>query len=175
MIRHAFSTATALVALAGCATVADMPTERLGSATLSLANGVPAGTAQLLASGDDLTIAVALTGIAPGEHGLHLHTTGSCRVSDFASAGGHLNPTNRKHGSMDPDGKHFGDLPNIVIGASGTGSLTAELAGTRTQALEWIFDGDGTAVVVHAGPDDYRTDPAGDAGARVACGVLKRS
>lgn len=174
MIRPTI-TCAALLALAGCATVADLPTERVGSATLTLANGMPAGTAQLLASGDRLTLAVALTGIAPGEHGLHLHTTGSCKAPDFTSAGGHLNPTNEGHGSLDPDGQHFGDLPNITIGAGGSGSLTADLMGTRAQALDWIFDSDGTAVVVHADPDDYRTDPAGNAGPRVACGVLKPS
>ena len=165
--------AAALIALAGCTTVGDLPTERVGSATLSFGNGVPAGTAQLLANGDQLTIAVALTGIPAGAHGLHLHTTGSCKAPDFTSAGGHLNPTGKHHGPLDPDGKHFGDLPNVTIGAGGSGSLTADLMGTRAQALEWIFDSDGTAIVVHAGPDDYKTDPSGDSGARVACGVFK--
>jgi Cu-Zn family superoxide dismutase len=172
MTRYAIS-AAALLALAGCTTVGELPAERLGSATLSLGNGVPAGTAQLFASGDQVTLAVALTGIPAGKHGLHLHTTGSCKAPDFASAGGHLNPTGKHHGSLAADGKHFGDLPNVTIGSGGSGSVTADLMGTRAQALEWIFDADGTAVVVHAGPDDYKTDPSGDSGARVACGVLK--
>ena len=163
----------ALVALAGCSTVADLPTERIGSATIMRADGVPAGTAQLLASGDQVTLAAVLTGIPAGVHGIHLHTAGSCTRPDFSSAGAHLNPLARKHGATNPDGKHAGDLPNITIQPGGTGSLTADLEGTRAQIRDWLFDTDGTAILVHADPDDYRTDPSGNSGSRIACGVLR--
>lgn len=167
------SASLAAAALAGCSTVADQAPGRIGGATLSLASGVPAGTAQVLAHGQTVTIAVAVTGIAPGEHGIHLHTTGACARPEFTSAGGHLNPLGRKHGALATDGKHAGDLPNITIGSGGSGSMSAELTGTPAQVREWLFDGDGTAIVIHAGPDDYRTDPSGNSGARIACGVLK--
>jgi superoxide dismutase, Cu-Zn family len=164
-----------IAALAACTTLADQAPERVGSATLSLASGMPAGTAQILAHGTEVTITIAVTGIAPGVHGIHLHTVGACSRPDFASAGGHLNPQGRRHGSLAADGKHAGDLPNIVISAGGNGSLSTELSGTPAQVREWLFDGDGTAIVVHADPDDYKTDPTGNSGARIACGVIKPS
>lgn len=163
----------AALALAGCTTVDALPTERVGSAELTLANGVPAGTVQLLSNGQTVTVAAAVVGLSQGEHGFHLHTTGACKAPDFKSAGGHLNPGDATHGSMSAGGKHLGDMPNLTVGANGTGSAEVELDGAASTVLAQIFDADGTAVVIHAGPDDYRTDPAGDAGARVACGVLK--
>ncbi len=165
--------AAAALALAGCSTVADLPAERIGSATIVRADGTPAGTAQLLASGDRVTLAVVATGLGTGVHGLHLHTVGACARPDFASAGGHLNPLGRQHGSANPAGSHAGDLPNLTIQPGGTGSLTADLMGTREQVRGWLFDADGTAIVVHADPDDYRTDPTGNSGARIACGVIR--
>ena len=161
-----------LAALAGCQSVGDIPTERLGSAALHFANGLPAGTAQLLAVGDGASVTVALAGVSPGTHAVHLHTTGSCQAPDFTSAGGHLNPEHKEHGTQNPKGAHLGDLPNAEIGSNKTGTITARLNGTRQQVLDAIFDSDGTAVVVHAGPDDYVSDPAGNAGGRVACGVF---
>jgi Cu-Zn family superoxide dismutase len=163
------------LALAGCATLEQLPTERVGSATLRLASGQPAGTAQLLGIGSTLNISIALAGLTPGTHGVHLHATGSCEAPDFQSAGGHLNPDSRAHGSENPQGAHLGDLPNVMIGANGAGTVSATLHGTRAEALAAIFDADGTAVVVHAGADDYRTDPSGNSGGRVACGVFTRS
>ena len=171
------SIALALVAaLAGCQSVNDeQPSERLGQATLRLASGLPGGTAQLLTSGAQVNIAVALVGLSPGTHGLHLHMVGSCDAPDFTSAGGHLNPGGRQHGTENPAGSHMGDLPNALIGASGTGAVSATLPGTRDEVIARIFDADGTAVVVHANADDYRTDPSGNSGGRIACGVLTRS
>lgn len=164
--------AFATVALAGCSTLSDLPTERLGQAQLSFANGVPAGTAQLLWNGETVSLAIAATGLEPGEHGFHLHTTGRCEAPGFTSAGGHLNPAGREHGSLNPKGAHMGDMPNLSVGASRSASTEVDLPGSRDVVLSSIFDTDGTAVVIHAGPDDYRSDPAGDAGSRVACGVF---
>jgi len=161
-----------LLVLAGCQTLDTASTERVGQATLRLANGSPAGTAQLMASGSHVTITIAAAGLAPGTHGAHLHMKGSCEGPDFTSAGGHLNPGMKQHGSENPAGSHLGDLPNLVIGNSGAGTVSATLPGTREEVLSHIFDADGTAVVIHADADDYRTDPAGNAGGRIACGVL---
>ena len=161
--------------LSGCATVDERPTERLGQATLRLANGQPAGTALLLSSGAQVNISIAVAGLSPGVHGAHLHMIGACDGPEFASAGGHLNPGNRQHGSANPAGSHFGDLPNVQAGGSGTGTVSATLPGPRAEVLARLFDGDGTAIVIHASADDYRTDPSGNSGARIACGVLTRS
>jgi Cu-Zn family superoxide dismutase len=98
---------------------------------------------------------------------------GECRQPDFASAGGHLNPLAKHHGTQASDGSHFGDLPNIVIASTRTGTMTADLRATREQARQWIFDSDRSAIVVHADADDYRTDPSGNSGARIACGVIR--
>lgn len=170
-------------ALSACATVDnltqtvtnELTTQQVGTASLSFANGQPAGTARLLSNGDRLSVAVTVNGMEAGPKGFHLHTTGACRAPDFASAGGHLNPYDRTHGTQSAGGSHLGDLPNLQVNDSGTASTTVDVSGNRASALEEIFDADGTAVVVHAGPDDYRSDPAGDAGSRIACGVLRAS
>lgn len=160
--------------LTACTSIGEIPTDRVASATLRQANGAPAGTAQITRSGDKLTVNIALIGLPAGTKGMHLHTAGKCDAPDFASAGGHLNPGARQHGTQNPAGSHLGDLPNVVINSSGTGAASAELSGASADVLATLFDADGTAIVVHAGPDDYRTDPSGNSGARIACGVLTR-
>ena len=175
-MKRALAFALPLAAtLAGCQTIDEAPNERLGQATLRLASGLPGGTAQLLASGTQVNISIAVVGLAPGTHGAHLHMTGSCEAPDFASAGAHLNPGGHQHGMSNPAGPHLGDLPNVTVGSGGTGTVSATLPGTREEVLAQLFDGDGTAVVVHANADDYRTDPSGNSGGRIACGVLTRS
>ena len=171
-LRTIVLASVASLALPGCSTIADLPSDRIGSATLSLPTGVPVGTAQVLAQGEATSIAVALTGLPAGVHGIHLHTVGKCSPADFSGAGGHLNPLGRAHGSANPSGSHAGDLPNITVQPGGSGSLVAQLSGTRAQIQAWLFDSDGTAIVVHAAPDDYLTDPSGNSGTRIACGVL---
>lgn len=161
-------------ALTGCTTVDEAPLDAVGEARLRFANGSPAGTATLLSDPQGLRIVVNASGLAPGAHGFHLHTAGRCEAPGFASAGGHLNPDGREHGSLAAGGAHLGDLPNLQIGAGGSGRATEVVPGGRG-ALAAIFDGDGTAVVIHAQPDDYRTDPTGNAGDRVACGVFSRT
>jgi Cu-Zn family superoxide dismutase len=175
MIRALAAAVPFAVLLAGCQTLDELPTDRLGQATLRLANGLPAGTAQVIGSGTQVSVSVALAGLSQGVHGVHLHMVGSCEGPDFASAGAHLNPEGRQHGTQNPAGAHLGDLPNVTIGASGTGTVSATLNGSREAVLSQLFDADGTAVVVHAGPDDYRTDPSGNSGSRIACGVLTRT
>lgn len=173
MARTLLLAVPALALLAGCQTTAPIAGERIGQATLRQANGLPAGTAQLLETGGTVTLAVAVAGLPEGTKGIHLHTTGKCDAPEFTTAGGHLNPGGRQHGSDNPAGKHLGDLPNLVTGTGGTGTLSAAL-GSRADVESALFDADGTAIVIHAGPDDYRTDPSGNSGARIACGVLSR-
>lgn len=164
----------AAAALAACTTMDDMPTDAVGAARLTFADGRPAGNATLINDARGLRILIATTGMAPGPHGYHLHTAGRCEGPAFTSAGGHLNPDSRKHGTEAAGGPHLGDLPNLQVAASGSGSAT-EIVPGGTGALGAIFDADGTAVVVHAQPDDYRTDPSGNSGDRIACGVFTRT
>ncbi|MFN3515871.1 MAG: superoxide dismutase family protein [Novosphingobium sp.] len=175
MIRFALPLALATTMLGGCTTTADLPAVKLATATLKQGNGLPAGTAVLTAAGDTVTLAVAVAGLGAGDRGMHLHMVGRCDGPDFASAGGHLNPGGRQHGVHNPAGSHLGDLPNLTIGSDGTGSATATLPGTRAELEAALFDADGTAIIIHAAADDYKTDPAGNSGPRVVCGVLTRS
>jgi Cu-Zn family superoxide dismutase len=125
-------------------------------------------------AGDSLRVRVEAAGLAPGVYGTHLHAVGRCDPPAFASAGPHWNPTGRQHGKDNPQGMHMGDLPNLMVGADGKGGFEYSIAGGGfyAGAPAILFDADGTAVVVHAQPDDLRTDPSGNSGARIACGVL---
>ena len=174
MIRTSAAICALSLSLAGCTSVGEVPLARIASGTLHSANGAPSGTVVLLAAGDAVTINVAVIGLPPGSHGIHLHTSGTCAAPGFASAGGHLNPHGKQHGTANPAGSHLGDLPNLVVGSRGTGDVTAKLRDSRAAAMAELFDADGTAIVIHADPDDYRTDPSGNSGTRIACAVLQR-
>lgn len=168
--------AASLVVLASaCTTLGDIPTASVGGADLKLSNGAPAGRALLTAGSDSLTLSVAAFGLPQGTHGAHLHMVGSCVGPAFTTAGGHLNPGGHQHGTDNPAGSHLGDLPNLVINATGTGTMSAKLRGTRAEIEAALFDTDGTAIVIHADADDYKTDPTGNSGGRIACGVLTRN
>lgn len=169
-----FPTCLGLLALAGCTTLGDIPTQRVATADLKLANGAPAGKAIVTAAGDRLALSVAALGLPQGTHGTHLHMVGACEGPAFTSAGGHLNPAGHQHGTLNPSGSHLGDLPNLVVNAAGVGMLSADLSGTSASAETALFDADGAAVVIHADPDDYKTDPTGNSGTRIACGVLRK-
>ena len=175
MIRSTALIALATFGIAGCATIGSIPTARIATATLRSANGLPAGTAILTASGDHVSLNLAAIGLPVGGHGVHLHIVGKCETPAFASAGGHLNPAGHLHGTANPAGSHLGDLPNLMIESRGVGGISVQLPGTRAELEAALFDGDGSAIVVHASPDDYKTDPSGNSGVRIACGVLERS
>ena len=97
---------------------------------------------------------------------------GSCEAPDFGSAGGHWNPTNRQHGTDNPDGPHAGDLSNITVGSDSMATLEQVTPGGMLQGESGLLDADGASVVIHETADDYRTDPSGNSGDRIACGVL---
>jgi superoxide dismutase, Cu-Zn family len=161
--------------LSGCTSLGEVPTAKLATATLRTANGLPVGTALLTGAGDKLTLTIAVAGLPPGSRGIHLHMIGRCDAPDFVSAGGHLNPGSRQHGAQNAAGSHLGDLPNITVDSQGKGALSVELGASREAAMGALFDSDGAAIVLHAAADDYKTDPTGNSGARIACGVLTRS
>lgn len=156
-------------AVSGCVTT--VPAEELARATLRSPAGAEIGTATVTST----TLNLSVTGLTPGVHGVHLHAVGQCQAPDFSSAGPHLNPASTAHGFRNPAGHHLGDLPNLTADARGRGQLRAALApSTRESFMVHLFDGDGTAIVVHAGPDDLVTDPSGNSGGRVACGAFVR-
>lgn len=163
-----------LLALAGCQTVYEGPASQIATATITDRSGAEIGVAHFYSLGDEVTLNVAFRGLSAGEHAVHLHTTGDCSATDFTSAGGHLNPGGHQHGTLNPSGAHLGDLPNVQIGEEGVGTMSTILRGTRSDVEAAMFDADGTAMVVHEGADDYRSDPAGAAGSRVACGIVSR-
>jgi Cu-Zn family superoxide dismutase len=109
-------------------------------------------------------------------HGIHIHAAGTCAAPGFLSAGGHFNPGGLKHGFLNPEGAHAGDLPNMIVPASGASRYeAADYRITLGSGPNSLFGPNGTSLVIHAGPDDYSTDPAGNSGARVICGqILKR-
>jgi Cu-Zn family superoxide dismutase len=146
----------------------------IGSANAVLrdAAGQTIGQARLTQASSGLRLSLRVNGLKPGTLGTHVHTVGRCDGPDFASAGSHWNPMARQHGRDNPAGMHKGDLPNMTVGSDGRGRLDAVIEGA---ALAELLDADGAAVVVHTGPDDYRTDPSGNSGARIACGVLVAS
>lgn len=144
------------------------------SARLMNAQGATVGTATLEQHANGVEIDVHVTGLPAGTHGIHIHEVGTCTPPDFTSAGGHFNPTQRNHGLESPQGPHGGDLPNLQI-ANGMGH--AEMMNPRVTLREGatsLFDANGSAIVIHATADDQRTDPSGNSGARIACGVVVR-
>ncbi|MEO8562430.1 MAG: superoxide dismutase family protein [bacterium] len=166
---------TLVIAAVGCQTV-PASGARTASATLFDANGREVGKLRFTDLGP---VGVLVTGelhdLVAGQHGIHIHGVGQCDAAGaFASAGPHLNPGGRKHGLANPDGPHAGDLANLVIGTDLHGSYRATSStSTLGNDARSLLDEDGSAVVIHAMTDDQRTDPAGNSGARVACGVIR--
>ena len=141
--------------------------------TLKDATGRVVGSAVFLQQDDGVRILLDLKGFTPGIKAVHIHDVGLCDPPSFESAGPHFNPTNAAHGSANPKGPHAGDLPNITVEATGQGHLEVTNSRVTLKAgPTTLFDANGSALVVHEGPDDLRTDPDGKSGARIACGVL---
>jgi Cu-Zn family superoxide dismutase len=165
-------TATSLLGLfAFClATVAAAQT---ATATLTpTAGNSAAGVVVFTQKGDKVTVTAKVSGLAPGGHGFHIHEKGDCSAPDGSSAGGHFNPTGKSHGAPGVD-HHAGDMPMLQADASGNATLTADLEGIRIGG--GATDVVGKSVVVHKDADDYKSQPAGNSGARIACGVISKS
>jgi Cu-Zn family superoxide dismutase len=163
-----------LIAMAGMAVSfsaqAQSPTAK---AALKDASGKDVGTVQLVQTPHGVLLRMSLKGVAPGEHAFHVHAVGKCEAP-FTSAGGHFNPASKKHGMEAAEGAHAGDMPNLFIPANG--ELRIDVANHMISLVKGqpnsVFDADGSAIIIHAGPDDYKTDPTGNAGDRIVCGVI---
>jgi Cu-Zn family superoxide dismutase len=135
--------------------------------------GESVGSAVLREEDGKVRIVVQASGLAPGRHGVHVHTAGRCEPPGFQTAGGHFNPLGKQHGLESSAGPHAGDLPDLEADASGRTEYVAVTDRVMLGAGPTsIFDADGSAIVIHASPDDQRTDPSGNSGERILCGVL---
>lgn len=143
------------------------------SAELRTAAGEPRASAVLTERKDGVNVEATATGMAPGAYAIHLHESGRCDAPDFTTAGAHWNPMMKAHGFETEGGAHAGDLPNLEIGANGRGRINYLVKGAAIAGgASAVLDADGAAVVIHAKPDDYRSQPSGAAGERIACGVV---
>lgn len=146
------------------------------TAAIRSATGAELGVLRLESAAGGVLVTGQLTGLAPGAHGIHIHTVGRCDAPAFTSAGPHFNPRNTKHGLVNPEGPHAGDMPAIAADANGRATVQHTTALIELgSGANGLFDADGSAIVVHASSDDQRTDPSGNSGARIACGVVERS
>ena len=165
--------AVTLSAGLACVAAAQQPTK----VEMKDGTGKSLGTATLTQGSNGVNIALDLKGLAPGEHALHVHMTAKCEGPAFTTAGGHFNPANKKHGMKNPEGPHAGDMNNFTVGADGSVKATVTAPGVtlRDGQPNSVFANGGTALVIHGKGDDMMTDPAGNAGDRIACGTISKA
>ena len=151
-------------------------TAQTAKATLMNTQGQKVGEAKLTQTAEGVKIDLAVENLPPGVHAFHIHEKGDCLSHDFTSAGGHFNPFGKHHGLKNPQGPHAGDLPNLTVGPDGraTVSVVAKLVTLKEGEKNSLFQPGGTSLVIHEKADDNMSDPAGNAGARIACGAITK-
>jgi Cu-Zn family superoxide dismutase len=165
----------AIVLAAGCAQASQQAGRSDATAELKDASGKSVGTARIAETSRGVRVVVDVKGLTEGPVGVHIHEVGSCEPPDFESAGAHFNPEGKQHGLQNPQGPHAGDLPNLKVAGKGEGQVQATNNRiTLGEGSNSIFDADGSALVVHAKQDDQKTDPSGESGDRIACGVIEK-
>ena len=168
-----------VIALCGACSAVQRMTNTVASATALIydLNGAPVGTAQLAQDASGVVnVEIASLTLPAGTHGIHFHQVGKCEggTTAFSTAGGHFNPLSKEHGLQNPNGPHAGDAPNIVVPASGVARVSFSTDRVSlTPGATSLFDADGSSIVIHAGADDQMSQPAGNSGGRIACGVIK--
>ncbi|MFC7537770.1 superoxide dismutase family protein [Sphingomonas sp. GCM10030256] len=145
---------------------------QIQSVPLRTADGRQVGSASMREEGGATIVTASVTGMPQGTYGMHIHAVGKCEGPKFESAGEHWNPGQKKHGKNNPQGAHAGDLDNLTVGQAGSGGATVNLAEALRGGLTPVLDENGAALVIHAKADDYRTDPSGNSGDRIACAIL---
>ena len=172
-MKHLILTLLLLGLVTGAAFAAGK--KQTAKADLWNAKGEKVATATLKEAKGGVAIALQATGLPEGIHAFHIHAVGKCDAPDFKTAGGHFNPENKKHGLKNPEGPHAGDMPNITVNPKGVGK--AKVLNTHVtlgEGANSLFHEGGTALVIHAKADDDMTDPAGNAGDRIACGLIEK-
>ncbi len=170
---------SAMIVAGACTALLTRHPVAAATATLTDSAGGTVATASLWQEADGLVhVDVEALALSPGDHGIHFHSVGLCDPNTaplFSSAGGHFNPLGKQHGLNNSAGPHAGDAPNLTVGADrrGKASFTTDRI-TLTSGATSLFDADGSALVIHALPDDQMSQPAGNSGARVACGVVRQ-
>jgi Cu-Zn family superoxide dismutase len=171
-MKHALGSIAIGTLFAGCAGMA--PSGPSAVADLAPTTGNTAkGTVTFTQTGDRVVVVAKVSGLAPGNHGFHIHEKGDCSSADGMSAGGHFNPLGKSHASPSSIDRHAGDMPMLTADSAGNAALTAELDVMTVGG--GAADVVGKGVIVHKDPDDFKTQPTGNSGARVACGVIRKS
>ena len=158
-----------------CATASFAQKVEPAHASIINAEGKTIGDAKILPWHHGVKIELKVSGLPPGAHAIHIHTVGKCDTPDFKTAGGHFNPDSKQHGKENPQGPHAGDLQNISADANGSAKVTLyDAHATLGGGANSLFHEGGTSLVIHEKADDYKTDPAGNSGNRIACGVIQK-
>jgi Cu-Zn family superoxide dismutase len=173
-MRRTYVLAGLLLLFGNVALAGEKGGESSAEAVIKDSGGKTVGTSVLTQTAQGVDMVVEVSQLPTGSHGIHVHAIGKCDPPDFKTAGGHFNPHAKKHGLKSPVGAHAGDLPNLVVGTDGAGKLSATLVGATLEQGNpaSLLNPNGTSIIIHAKEDDGMTDPTGNSGYRIACGVI---